>query len=419
MSTVNPVQEHNPLAPLAVERIRADFPILTRPMNGKPLVFLDNAASAQKPEAVMRAIDECYRDYYANIHRGVYQFSQQSTQAYEAVRGKVRALLNGADDREVVFVRGTTEAINLVAHSYVRPRLGADDEILITGMEHHSNIIPWQLLCEETGATLVVSPITDRGEVDLEDFRSRLTERTKFVSVVHVSNALGTVNPVQQMVAAAHERGVAVLVDGAQSVPHLSVDVAELGCDFYCFSGHKIYGPSGVGALWGRLALLREMRPYQGGGEMIRYVTFERSEFAEPPQRFEAGTPNIAGVIGMGAAIDYVCAIGAERIAAHEHGLLEYATARLSEVEGVRIIGNAAAKAGVISFLLGRVHPHDIGTVLDLEGVAIRAGHHCAQPVMQRYGIPATARASFGLYNTCGEVDVLVRALNKVRELFI
>lgn len=420
MSTVvNSVQEHNPIAPLAVERIRADFPILAQPMNGKPLVFLDNAASAQKPEAVVRAIEACYQEYYANIHRGVYQLSQRSTQAYEAVRGKVRALLNGADDREVVFVRGTTEAINLVAHSYVRPQLGPGDEILITGMEHHSNIIPWQLLCEETGATLVISPITDAGEVDLEDFRARLTERTKFVSVVHVSNALGTVNPVREMIAAAHERGVAVLVDGAQSVPHLSVDVAELGCDFYCFSGHKIYGPSGVGVLWGRLKLLREMRPYQGGGEMIRYVTFERSEFAEPPQRFEAGTPNIAGVVGLGAAIDYVRAIGMERIAAHEHALLEYATARLREVEGVRIIGTAAAKAGVISFLLGRVHPHDIGTVLDQEGIAIRAGHHCAQPVMQRYGIPATARASFGLYNTCDEVDVLVRALNKVRELFI
>ncbi|MDN5871800.1 MAG: cysteine desulfurase [Nitrococcus sp.] len=419
MSTVNPVREHRVAAPLDVERIRADFPILARPMSGKALVFLDNAASAQKPEAVMRAVDECYREYYANIHRGVYQLSQRSTQAYEAVRGKVRALLNGADEREVVFVRGTTEAINLVAQSYVRPRLGSGDEILITGMEHHSNIVPWQLLCEETGAKLAVSPITDTGEADLEDFRARLTERTRFVSLAHVSNALGTINPVQEMVAAAHERGVAVLVDGAQAVPHLAVDVAELGCDFYCFSGHKIYGPSGVGALWGRLDLLREMRPYQGGGEMIRYVTFERSEFAEPPQRFEAGTPNIAGVIGLGAAIDYVRAIGAERIAAHEHALLEYATAQMREVEGVRIIGTAAAKAAVISFLLGRVHPHDIGTVLDLEGVAIRAGHHCAQPVMHRYGIAATARASFGLYNTRAEVDVLVRALNKVREFFI
>ncbi|HET8702203.1 MAG TPA: cysteine desulfurase [Nitrococcus sp.] len=420
MSTVvNPVQERNSTTPLAVERIRADFPILAQPMNGKPLVFLDNAASAQKPEAVLQALEQCYREYYANIHRGVYRFSQRSTQAYEAVRGKVQALLNGADEREVVFVRGTTEAINLVAHSYVRPRLSPDDEILITGMEHHSNIIPWQLLCEETGARLVVSPITDAGEVDLEDFRARLTAKTKFVSIVHVSNALGTINPVREMVTAAHEIGVAVLVDGAQAIPHMTVDVAELGCDFYCFSGHKLYGPSGVGVLWGRLELLRKMRPYQGGGDMIRYVTFERSEFAEPPHRFEAGTPNIAGVIGLGAAIDYVRAIGTQRIAAHEHALLEYATVRLREVEGVRIIGNAAAKAGVLSFLLGRVHPHDIGTVLDLEGVAIRAGHHCAQPVMQRYGIPATARASFGLYNTHDEVDVLVQALNKVRELFI
>lgn len=419
MSTVDPVQEQGAAAPLAVERIRADFPILARPMNGKRLVFLDSAASAQKPEAVIRAIEECYRDYYANIHRGVYQLSQRSTQAYEAVRGKVRALLNGADDREVVFVRGATEAINLIAHSYVRPRLGPGDEILITGMEHHSNIVPWQLLCKQTGAKLVVSPLTECGEVDLEDFRSRLTERTKFVSVVHVSNALGTINPVREMIAAAHERGVAVLVDGAQSVPHLSVDVAALGCDFYCFSGHKIYGPSGVGVLWGRLNLLQEMPPYHGGGEMIRYVTFEGSEFAEPPQRFEAGTPNIAGVIGLGAAIDYVCAIGTERIAAHEHALLEYATGRLSEVDDLRIVGTASAKAGVISFLLGRVHPHDIGTILDMEGVAIRAGHHCAQPVMQRYGIAATARASFGVYNTCDDVDVLVRALDKVRELFI
>lgn len=419
MSTViDPAQEQSPVTPLAVERVRNDFPILGQPTNGKALVFLDNAASAQRPDAVIRAMEECYREYYANIHRGVYEFSQRSTQAYEAVRGKVRAFLNGADDREVVFVRGTTEAINLVAQSYVRPQLTAGDEILITGMEHHSNIVPWQFVCEEVGAKLIVSPITENGEVDLEDFRARLTERTKFVSVAHVSNALGTINPVREMVAAAHEYDAAVLVDGAQAVPHLAVDVAEIGCDFYCFSGHKVYGPSGVGALWGRLNLLREMRPYQGGGEMIRYVTFERSEFAEPPQRFEAGTPNITGVIGLGAAIDYVRAIGAERIAAHEHALLEYATAQLSEVEDVRLIGTAAAKAGVISFLLGRVHPHDIGTILDLEGVAIRAGHHCAQPVMQRYGIAATARASFALYNTFDEVDTLVRALNRVRELF-
>ncbi|WP_440995689.1 cysteine desulfurase [Arhodomonas sp. SL1] len=414
MSSVEPVKDTT----RSVAEHRGDFPILARPMNDRPLAFLDSAASAQKPECVIEAEARCYREYYANIHRGVYQLSQRSTDAYERARGKVAELLNAPDAREVVFVRGTTEAINLVAWSFVRPRLGPGDEILITGMEHHSNIVPWQLVCEETGAKLVVSPVTDDGEVDLEDFRARLGPRTKFASVVHVSNALGTINPVAEMVAAAQAADVPTLVDGAQAVPHGGADVQAIGCDFYCFSGHKLYGPSGIGALWGRYELLRHMRPYQGGGEMIRYVTFEKSAFAAPPQRFEAGTPNIAGAIGLGVAVDYVRAIGLERIGAHEGELLEYATARLREIDGLRIIGNAREKAGVISFVLDGVHPHDIGTILDQEGVAIRAGHHCAQPVMDRFGVPATVRASFGLYNTREDVDALVNALYRVKEFF-
>ncbi|MCS4502639.1 cysteine desulfurase [Arhodomonas aquaeolei] len=414
MSTVEPVTEHQ--APVSAHR--EDFPILARPMNGRPLAFLDSAASAQKPACVIDAEARCYREYYANIHRGVYQLSQRSTDAYEGARKRVAELLNAPDHREVAFVRGTTEAINLVAHSFVRPQLQPGDEILITGMEHHSNIVPWQLICEETGAKLVVSPVTDTGEVDLEDFRGRLGPRTRFASIAHVSNALGTINPVAEMIAAAREADVPTLVDGAQGVPHMAVDVQALGCDFYCFSGHKLYGPSGVGALWGRFELLRGMRPYQGGGEMIRYVTFEKSDFAPPPQRFEAGTPNIAGAIALGEAVDYVRGIGLERIGAHEQALLAYATERLEAIEGLRIIGNATHKAGVISFVLDGVHPHDIGTILDQEGVAVRAGHHCAQPVMDRFGVPATVRASFGLYNSREDVDALVNALHRVKEFF-
>ena len=418
MSTVNPLQPPEAASQFDAGRIRADFPILSRTMRGKRLAFLDSAASAQKPQAVIEAEARCYREYYANIHRGVYELSQRSTDAFEAVRGKVQALLNVPDRREVVFVRGATEAINLVAHSFARPRLGEGDEILITGMEHHSNIVPWQLLCQETGARLVVSPITDAGELDLEDLRSRITDRTRLVSVVHVSNALGTINPVTAIVEAAHARGVPVMVDGAQAVPHMPVDVQALGCDFYCFSGHKAYGPSGTGVLWGRYDLLRDMPPYQGGGDMIRSVSFEGTQFADPPQRFEAGTPNIAGVIGLGAALDYLSALGMDRVIAHEQELLAYANDELARVEGLRIIGTAAEKAGVVSFVLEGAHPHDIGTILDNEGVAIRAGHHCAQPVMQRFGVPATARASFGVYSNRDDVDALVAALVKVKELF-
>lgn len=401
-----------------VERLRADFPILQREVNGRPLVYFDNAASAQKPRSVIEAVQQCYAHEYSNIHRGVHFLSGQLTARYEAVRERVARFLNAPSAKEIVFTRGTTESINLVAHSFVRPRLKAGDEILITGMEHHSNIVPWQLLCDETGATLRVVPVQDSGEIDLEDARRLLNERTRFVSVVHVSNALGTINPVRQIIAEAHARGVPVLLDGAQAVPHLRVDVQELGADFYAFSGHKLYGPSGIGVLYGKMEYLQQMRPYQGGGDMIRSVSFERTEYAEPPQRFEAGTPNIAGVIGLGAAIDYVESVGLERIAAHEHDLLLYATAGMMEVPGLRIIGTARDKAGVISFVMEQAHPHDIGTILDQDGIAIRAGHHCAQPLMQRFGVPATARVSFALYNTRDEVDVLLQSLHKVVRLF-
>jgi cysteine desulfurase / selenocysteine lyase len=401
-----------------VQRLREDFPILKQRVHGKPLVYLDNAASAQKPLAVIEAISACYREGYANIHRGVHQLSERLTTQYEAVREQVRGFLNAASEKEIVFTRGTTEGINLVASSFVRPRLAPGDEILITGMEHHSNIVPWQLLGEETGAVLKVVPVRDDGSIAVEDFRALIGERTRFASFVHVSNALGTINPVAEMVAIAHEHGVPVLVDGAQAVPHMRVDVQALGCDFYVFSGHKIYGPSGIGVLYGRHDLLKAMRPYHGGGDMIRSVSFEKSVYAEPPQRFEAGTPNISGVIGLGAAIRYLDAVGLDAIGAHEQDLLDYATQRLSRITGLRIIGTAPAKAGVISFVMEGAHPHDIGTILDHSGIAIRAGHHCAQPVMQRFGVPATARASFGLYNTREEVDALAAGLEKVQELF-
>lgn len=418
MNLASPLDRGLQGAPLDVARIRADFPILAREVHGRPLVYLDNAASSQKPSSVIEAIAHCYQHEYANIHRGVHFLSGHLTTRYEAVRKQVARFLNASSDKEIVFTRGTTEGINLVAHSFVRPRLKAGDEILITGMEHHSNIVPWQLLCEETGAVLKVVPITDSGEIELEAFRALLSERTRIVSVVHVSNALGTVNPVQEIIRDAHAQGVPVLLDGAQSVPHLAVDVQALDADFYVFSGHKLYGPTGIGVLYGKMAHLMEMRPYQGGGDMIRTVSFEKTEYAEPPQRFEAGTPNIVGVIGLGAAIEYVESVGMDRIAAHEHELLVYATELLAAVDGLRIVGTAADKAGAISFTMREAHPHDIGTILDQDGIAIRAGHHCAQPVMQRYGIPATARASFAIYNTREEVDALVRSLEKVARLF-
>jgi len=418
MSTVNPLVDTMAPPILDVERIRGDFPILRQQVHGKPLVYLDNGASAQKPAAVIEAEAGCFRDYYSNIHRGVHFLSQASTTAFEAAREKVQGLLNAASEKEIIFTKGCTEAINLVAHSYVRPGLRAGDEILISAMEHHSNIVPWQLLCEETGAKLVVVPINDAGELSLEDVDSRITERTKLVSIMHVSNALGTVNPVREIIRLAHAKGVRVLVDGAQSVPHMPVDVQDLDADFYTFSGHKLYGPTGVGVLYGRHELLKAMPPWQGGGDMIRSVSFERTEFSDPPARFEAGTPNIGGVIALGAAVDYFRALDPAAIIAHETDLLNYATELLSAIPGVRIIGTAKDKAGVVSFVMDDAHPHDIGTILDGDGVAIRAGHHCAQPVMQRYGLPATARASFGIYNTRAEVEQLAASVRKVRDLF-
>ena len=401
-----------------VAAIRRDFPILSTKVYGKPLVYLDNAASAQKPLAVIDAERDVYEKCYANIHRGVHWLSVHATDAYDAAREKARRFLNAADAREIVFVRGTTEAVNLVAQTYGRQRVGARDEILITGLEHHSNIVPWQMLCEEKGARLAVAPLDDAGDVDLAGLESLLTPRTRLVSVAHLSNALGTILPVREIAALAHARGIPVFVDGAQAAPRMPVDVQELDADFYAFSSHKVYGPTGVGVLYGKAALLESMPPYQGGGDMIRSVTFEKTTFNALPYKFEAGTPNIAGGIAFGAALDYVSALGLDRIAAHEHDLLAYATAKLGEIEGLRIVGTAREKAGVLSFVLDGVHPHDIGTVLDREGIAVRTGHHCAQPVMDRYGLPATARASFGLYNTRGEVDALVAAIHKVIGMF-
>ncbi|MCF7849598.1 MAG: cysteine desulfurase [Kiritimatiellales bacterium] len=397
---------------------RLDFPILGRSVHGQPLVYLDNAASSQHPRQVIDAVGHFYEHSYSNIHRGVHLLSQEATLAYETGRLAARGLLNAACSHEVVFTSGATASINLVAQSYARPRLKAGDEILITHMEHHSNIVPWQMVCEQTGAVLKVVPINDSGELEMDAFEQLLNERTRLVSVVHVSNALGTVNPVERIVELAHEQGVPVLLDGAQAVPHLPVDVQALDCDFYVFSGHKIYGPTGIGVLYGKEALLNAMPPYQGGGDMILSVSFKGTTYNNLPYKFEAGTPNIAGAVGLGAAIEYVQSIGLDAIAAHEHELLRYATERLKEIKGLRIVGEAANKAGLISFVLDRVHPHDIGTILDSQGIAIRTGHHCAQPVMERYGVPATARASFALYNTRNEVDALVEGIRKVIGMF-
>ncbi len=407
-----------PAARLDAERVRKDFPILQQQVHGKPLVYLDSAASAQKPHAVIDAIRRVYEHDYANIHRGVYELSQRATAAFEASREKVRAFLNAPSTREIVFVRGTTEAINLVAHSFAKPRLTHGDEILVTHMEHHSNIVPWQLACAAQGAQLRVVPIDDRGELLLDELEKLLSPRTKLLSVAHVSNALGSVNPIAEICRIAHARGVPVLVDGAQAVPHQRVDVRALDCDFYAFSSHKLFGPSGVGVLWGRAELLEAMPPYQGGGEMILSVSFEGSTWNAIPHKFEAGTPDIAGVIGLGAAIDYVESIGYDAIGAHERDLLAYGTQLLSAVPGLRLIGTARHKAAVLSFVLDCAHPHDIGTVLDREGIAVRTGHHCAQPVMARMGVPATARASLALYNTRADLDALAAGLLRVREVF-
>jgi cysteine desulfurase / selenocysteine lyase len=405
-------------APLDVERIRNDFPILRQRVRGKQLVYLDNAATSQKPQTVIDAITRFYTVENANIHRGVHYLSERATAAYDQVRERTARFLNARASREIIFTRGTTDGINLVAQSYARSFLQAGDEILITGMEHHSNIVPWQLVCEQTGAVLRAAPITDAGELDVEAFEQLLSNRTRFVSVVHLSNALGTINPVKRLIELAHARGVPVLLDGAQSAPHLRVDVQELDCDFFAFSGHKLFGPTGVGVLYGKESFLERMPPYQGGGDMIATVTLERSTWAPLPAKFEAGTPMIAQVLGLGAALDYVCSIGLERIGAWEHQLLTYATERVLGIAGIQVIGTARNKASVLSFVMEGVHPHDVGTILDDEGVAIRAGHHCAQPVMQHFGVPATARASFAFYNTLGEVDVLIKGLLRVKKMF-
>lgn len=399
---------------LDVTRIREDFPILKQRVHGKPLVYLDNAATSQKPLVVIDAVARYYAAENSNIHRGIHFLSELATAEYEEARSKARGLLNAADNREILFVRGTTEGINLVAHSYGRRFIREGDEVIISAMEHHSNIVPWQILCEQSGAKLRVIPINHDGELLVDEYQRMLNERTKLVAVTHVSNALGTVNPVKQIVEMAHRRNVPVLLDGAQAAPHMKIDVQDLDCDFYAFSGHKLFGPTGIGILYGKASLLEAMPPYQGGGDMISLVTFEKTHYNVLPYKFEAGTPHISGGIGLGAAIGYVSEIGMEAIAAYESELLAYATEALSTIRGLKIIGTAKEKAGVISFVLDGVHPHDIGTVLDREGVAIRAGHHCAMPVMQRFGIPATARASIAFYNTKGEVDVLVQAVHKV-----
>lgn len=401
-----------------IDRIRADFPILTRQVHGKPLVYFDTAATAHRPRAVIEAVSGFYRDHNANIHRGVHTLSQEATEAYETARSRVARFINAPAAGEVVFTRGTTESINLVANSYLKPRIEAGDEILITHMEHHANIVPWQMLCEHTGARLRVAPINRRGELEMDAFRDMLSDRVKLVGVVHISNALGTVNPVREMCEAAAAYGIPVLVDGAQALPHQPVDVQQLGCAFYCFSGHKMYGPTGIGGLWSNMETLRAMPPYQGGGEMISVVSFEGTTYADPPGRFEAGTPNIAGAIGLGAAVDYLEGLGMERVAAAEARLLAYATEKLSGVEGLEVVGQAGNKAGVISFTMDGIHPNDIGTLIDHYGIAIRTGHHCAMPAVKYFGLPATARASFGIYNTPQEVDLMVEALERIRSMF-
>jgi cysteine desulfurase/selenocysteine lyase len=403
---------------LDVEKVRGDFPILTRQVHGRPLVYFDTAASAQRPLAVIEAIGSFYRLHNANVHRGVHLLSQEATDLYEAARRSLTRFINAGSEREVIFTRGTTESINLVAQSFLRPTVGPGDEILITHMEHHSNIVPWQILCEQTGASLKVAPINQRGELELDALESMLSERVKLLGIVHVSNALGTVNPVAEVVRLAKRFDIPVLVDGAQAMPHQQVDVQALGCDFYCLSGHKMYGPTGIGALWAREEILEDMPPWQGGGEMITKVTFEETVYNDLPAKFEAGTPNIAGAVGLGAAVEYLSGLGMGAISAHESQVLNSATAKLSAIEGLRIIGTARDKAGVISFTLGDIHPHDLGTVIDHYGVALRTGHHCAMPVMQFFNVPATARVSFGLYNTMDEVDVLVDALQQSRQMF-
>lgn len=401
-----------------VQQTRKDFPILDRQVHGHPLAYLDNAASSQKPSTVIDAVSNYYRTSHANIHRGVHRLSEEATALYEEARTRIAKFIGAERSEEIVFVRGTTEAINLVAQAYLRPRIAPGDEILITHLEHHSNIVPWQMVCAQTGAVLRVAPINDAGEVPLEEFEKLLGERTRMVAVSHVSNALGTVNPLKEMIRLVRRTDAAVLIDGAQAAPHVAVDVRQLDCDFYAFSGHKVYGPTGTGALYGRLDILDAMEPYQGGGEMIRAVSFEGTTYNDVPHKFEAGTPNIAGSIGLGVAVQYLSDLGIQAVAAHEELLLDYATEQVERIDGIRLIGTSDHKAGVLSFTLGDIHPHDVGTILDREGVAVRTGHHCAQPVMDFFGVPATTRASFAAYNTTDEIDQLVTALGVVTDFF-
>ncbi len=403
---------------LNVIKIRQDFPILNETIHGRPLVYLDNAASTQKPKAVLDTLRHVYEHDYANVHRGVHTLSQRATDLFEGARKKVKDFINARKIEEIIFVRGTTEAVNLVAQSYGRSKLQAGDEILITAMEHHSNIVPWQILCQQTGAVLKVAPINLSGEIIMEEFEALLNERTKLVSVVHMSNALGTINPVKRIIEVAHAKGIPVMLDGAQAIPHMAVDVQDLDCDFYAFSGHKLCGPSGIGVLYGKETLLKAMPPWQGGGDMIRMVTFDKTEYNTLPYKFEAGTPAIAEAIGLGAAVDYLQAIGMDKIAAYEQQLLEYATTKALEIPSLKVIGTAKVKGAILGFTLHHIHPHDIGTMLDQLGIAVRAGHHCAMPVMDFFGVPATARASFSFYNTTEEVDTLIDGIKQIIEVF-
>lgn len=419
MSTTYPIAlPHATASMLDIEQIRRDFPVLSTLVNGHPLVYLDNAATSQKPQVVIDALSDYYQEYNSNIHRGVHYLSQKATDAYEDSRLRIQRFINAQQPQEIIFVRGTTEAINLVAQTLGRVSVGPGDEILITALEHHSNIVPWQMVCEEKRAALKVVPMNDDGELDLNEYQRLLNAKTKIVAITHVSNALGTINPVKQMAQLAHRYGIPVLIDGAQAVPHMRVDVQELDCDFYAFSGHKMFGPTGIGVLYGKRKRMESMTPYQGGGDMIKSVSFEKTVYNDLPYKFEAGTPNIAGGIALGVAVDYLNKMDVHAIQSHENDLLEYATEQCAAISGVRIVGKAKEKASVVSFVMDYVHPHDIGTILDAEGIAIRTGHHCAQPIMTRLGISATARASFAFYNTRDEVDALARSLQKVNEVF-
>jgi len=401
-----------------VEELRQDFPVLSRAVRSKPLVYLDNAATSQKPTQVIETIDKYYREYNSNIHRGVHTLSEEATSAYESARNKCKSFINATNDKEIIFVKGTTEAINLVASTYARANIQSGDEIIVSWMEHHSNIVPWQMLCDQTGAVLKVIPINDAGELIMDDYKNLLGSKTKLVAVGHISNALGTINPIKEIIDLAHAQDAVVLIDGAQAAPHTSIDVQALDCDFYAFSSHKLFGPTGIGVLYGKESLLEAMPPYQGGGDMIKMVTFEKTMYNELPHKFEAGTPNISGVIGLGAAIDYVNEIGLDAIANYEHELLEYATAAALTIDGLKLIGTARNKASILSFVMDQVHPHDLGTILDHDGIAIRTGHHCAMPVMDKFGVPATARASFAFYNTKHEIDILIEGIENAKKVF-